>query len=395
MPDTFLEQFYQHKDSPKAALICGNVSLTYAQLYRRCQALAARLRAQGIGLTSTEPDYYDIFDPYGAEHPPWVILISKRSTDAVVGAIATLMAGGAYVLIGDDAPEAYINHILEDTAATVVLHNDDFQTLENENYIPWPIIIPTENQIACAVYTSGSTGRPKGAVLEHRSINRMVAWQTEYMKPEGKTATAAFAPFGFIASLWELYWPLANGLTLHILTEDLRHDLFALEQYIEKNHISYLFLPPNLAEIFTQNYRGNALQYLRVAGGRLHSCGDPHGQYEILYSLGMSENGGSVTFHPIQKKIDKDLPIGRAFHQTRIYLEGTEGEMAVSGPSLFRGYLARKEETLLKLVPNPYSHEPGYEHMYLSGDLARENENGELIHLGHGHRIYFFCFFSK
>ncbi len=382
MQVTFLEQFMQYKESPETALICGDISLSYAQLYQRCQALAAKLRSRGIGLTSTEPEYYDIFEPQAAEHPPWVILISKRSADAVIGAIATFMAGGAFVLIGEDAPEAYINYILEDTAAAIVLRNADFFDLDVENSAFQPDIMPTETQIACAVFTSGSTGRPKGAVLEHRTLNQMITWQTEYMKPAGHTAAAAYAPFSFIASLWELFWPLAGGHTLHILTEDLRHDLSALAQYIEDNQISFLFLPPNVAEVFTRTYQGNALKFLRVAGGRLHSCGDPRGRYKILYSLGMSENGGCVTFYPIDREIVKDIPIGRAWHRTRIYLEGDQGEMAVSGPSLFRGYLARKEETMARLVTNPYSVEPGYEKMYLSGDLAWENENGEFIHMG-------------
>ncbi len=104
--------------------------------------------------------------------------------------------------------------------------------------------------------------------------------------------------------------------------EDTRHDLFKLQSYIESNDISYMFLPPNVAEVFTKTYEGSSLKYLRVAGGRLKSCGEPSGRYEILYSLGMSENGGSVTFKPIRRAMSGDIPIGTAWNQTEIYLVG-------------------------------------------------------------------------
>lgn len=380
MSISFLEQFDKHKTSQAPALICGSISLTYAELHVRSLALAAKLRSLGVGLDSTEPDVYDIFDPKSVRNSPWVIVISDRSADAVIGVIAAWMAGGAYVLMEKNAPDAYINGIVEDTAAAFIFR--DGEAYETEKIEGFTYAFPKESEIACAVFTSGSTGSPKGAVLEHRVINEMLRWQADYMKPAGWTATAAYAPFSFIAATWELFFPLANGLTLHILDDTLRHDLFALESYIEKNNISYLFLPPDVAEIFTGTYRGSALKYLRVAGGRLGSCGDPGGGYEIMYHLGMAENGGSVTFKSISNAMDCDISIGKPWKETRVYLDGETGEIAVSGPSLFRGYLSRKEETGRVRVKNPCGGEPEYEMMYLSGDLARPLENGEFVHMG-------------
>ncbi len=254
-------------------------------------------------------------------------------------------------------------------AASVVLRGGDFSAKGACEYID--IQIPQANEIACAVFTSGSTKQPKGAVLEHRAIDEMLFWQTSYMKPDGFSATAAYAPFGFIAALWELFFPLANGLTLHILGEAVRRDLIALERYIEANAVSYLFLPPNIAELFTRSYPGGALKYLRVAGGRLRSCAQPRG-YELMYHLGMAENGGSVTFSPIREAMSGDIPIGKPWNRTNIELDGETGEMLVSGPSLFRGYLSRPDETARRLTGGKYR----------SGDVARYNQYGELIHIG-------------
>ena len=376
MNPSFLELFEKHKNSHKAALVCGNVSLTYAELYKQCSAMASLLRSHGVGLCPTTPDCYDIYNPKAASHSPWVVIVSERGVNAIAGVIAAWMAGGAFVLIGSDTPDAYIKVIVTDTAAAVILRKNDFAMADS--YAKFIYKYPEENEIACAVFTSGSTGKPKGAVLEHRVINEMLRWQTEYMNPAaGWTATAAYAPFGFIAALWELFFPLANGLTLHILDEPTRHDLFALENYIETRDISYIFLPPNIAEIFTQTYKGKALKYLRVAGGRLKSCGSPsggsrRGGYEIMYHLGMAENGGSVTFNPIRSAMGGDIPIGKPWNRTVVRLEAETGEMIVSGPSLFRGYLLQPLETEQRLINSEYH----------SGDLARLNERGEFIHMG-------------
>jgi len=366
----FLELFEKYKRSQNVALVCGENSLTYEQLYSRCIALASNLRSRGVGLSSTIPDEYDILDPKSVEHSPWVIIISDRSVNAMIGIIAAWMAGGAFVLVAADTPHTVIGDIIEDTAVAVMLKNEEDFTAKE---VPedFQIKFPLKNEIACALFTSGSTGKPKGVILEHRTFNEMLEWQTGYMKPAGWTATASYAAFGFTAVLTELFLPLVNGLTLHILKEDIRHDLFKIIEYIETNNIAYLFMPPNVAEVFTQIYKGKALKYLRIASGRLKSCGKPTG-YEILYHLGMSENTGGVTFKSINEAMSGDIPIGMPWHNTKVRLDENTGEIIVSGPSLFRGYLSRPEETAKRLRNGEF----------YSGDLGRINEEGEFFHIG-------------
>lgn len=377
MNKTFLEHFITYKDSNNLALVCGDDAVTYKQLYQKASRLASFLRSKGVGELSTAADTYDIFKPHEAKSSPWVVIQSPRSINAIICVIATLLAGGAYVLMSDDAPREYVQNIIHDTNAAVFLDGHlDLSHKPIERKLPLP------GEIACAIFTSGSTGRPKGAVLEHKVIAEMLNWQLNYMKPKETMQTAAYAPFSFIANIWELFFPLASGQTLHILQDSVRHDLYSLETYIEKNDISYMFLPPDVAEIFTKIYKGKALKYLRVAGGRLNACGDIKARYEVLYSLGMSENGGCVTFKSLTEAVSGVIPIGKPFANTKVYLVGDKGEIAVSGPSLFRGYIGDKEQTEKVLVKNPYEDNAPYGSMYLSGDLAKLNEDHELVHCG-------------
>ena len=366
----FLEQFVKYKDANNVALICGEVSLTYAELYIRCTALASNLRSRGVGLGSTLPEDYDIFHPKAAKHSPWVIIISERSVNAVIGIIATWMAGGAFVLVDAQTHYAVIRDIIADTAVSVILKDDD-NFIATKTPDDFQIKFPLKNEIACALYTSGTTGKPKGVVIEHRAFNVMLKWLLGYITIRGSTATASYASLGSAVALTELFFPLINGLTLHILDESTRHDLFALENYIEKHNISFLFLPPDAAEVFTQQYKGKALKFLYITGGRLKSCDKPDG-YEIMYHLDMSENIGGVTFKSIFKAMDSDIPIGNPCYQTKVRLDESTGEIIVSGPTLFRGYLSRPDETAKYLRNGEF----------YSGDIGRIDENGEFFYVG-------------
>ena len=406
----------------RVAVRDGHRQLTFRELDILTSAIGARLRSMGLG-ASTTPDRYDIGTPDRAGVSPWVLVHTGRSVDVVVGLLSVLRAGGAYVCVPSGAPKVYIRQICETALATAILTDDPegisldgppclcfrdpalavdadpYLVQESAGFVPHP------RDLACAIFTSGSTGRPKGAVLEHQALSAMLAWQQSYMDLPSGSHTAAFAPFGFIASPWELLFPLASGMTLHILGEEQRKDPLALETSFEKHRIRYVFLSPEMAELFSHHCKGDSLRYVRVAGGPLRSC--PPTPYEILYSLGMSENGGSVTFLPIQQAWEKNIPLGGAFGPTRIYLvddenrivqPGRKGKMAISSPSLARGYLGMPERTAECFIANPFegeqvtgnpfignqvSGEPGdYDRLYLSGDLARQDENGMLVHCG-------------
>jgi surfactin family lipopeptide synthetase B/lichenysin synthetase B len=428
---SFLEQFYAcvEKYPDRPAVRDNRQQLTFRELDRRSCVVAGHLRSLGLG-ESTVPENYDIGHPETAKVSPWVIVLTGRTVDAAVGILSVLRAGGAYICVPSDAPEAYVRQIAQTAFVTAILTSGPgHQGVENVPCIDLTDLtdpgfyngslsdafgasnrfIPHPRDMATAIFTSGSTGRPKGAVLEHRVISSMLAWQKSHMDLPPGSHTAAFAPLGFIAAPWELFFPLASGMTLHILSETVRRDPLALEAYFERHNIRYVFFSPDMAEMFSHNCSGRSLRYVRVAGGPLRSCSRT--PYEILYSLGMSENGGSVTFLSIQEAYESNIPLGGAFGNSRIYLvddqnnmvpPGEMGTMAISSPSLARGYLGMPERTRDCFIANPFTQvqpsvytpspegsssfygtdSSAYNRLYLSGDLARLDENGMLVHCG-------------
>ena len=56
---------------------------------------------------------------------------------------------------------------------------------------------------------------------------------------------------------------------------------------------------------------------------------------------------------------------------------GTEGELCIAGPGVGRGYVNLPQKTKEKFVKDELG-----EHMYLAGDLAKLDENGNIVCLG-------------
>ncbi len=85
------------------ALVCGDESLTYAELDARANSLARHLKSLGVGR--------DIA----------VGLSVKRSLELVVAALAIMKAGGAYVPLDPTYPRVRRGFMIEDTHAPVIV----------------------------------------------------------------------------------------------------------------------------------------------------------------------------------------------------------------------------------------------------------------------------------
>ncbi len=193
--------------TPEAvALVFENETLTYADLNARANAIAARLRAMGVGP--------------GAH----VGLFLRRSPDLLAGALGILKAGGAYVPLDPAYPADRLAYYVQDSGAGVIVTQPDLagslpdtgaRVLELDGAIP-----PEPDNVdggagpgdlAYLIYTSGSTGRPKGVMVEHRNVANFLAGMDDRIDHASGSVWLAVTSLNFDISVLELFWTLARG----------------------------------------------------------------------------------------------------------------------------------------------------------------------------------------
>ncbi|MDQ3318011.1 MAG: AMP-binding protein, partial [Actinomycetota bacterium] len=97
----------QARETPDAtAVVDANTTLTYAELDRRADALAAHLRSTGV-----VPDAA-------------VGVYMERCVEYVVAILAAMKAGGAYVPLELAYPASQLEDVLSDCEPSVVLTKD-------------------------------------------------------------------------------------------------------------------------------------------------------------------------------------------------------------------------------------------------------------------------------
>jgi amino acid adenylation domain-containing protein/non-ribosomal peptide synthase protein (TIGR01720 family) len=368
------------------AVSIGSSHLSYGELL----AGAARLAAYLSGLGS------------GPERP--VGVLAERSPELVVALLAVLRSGGAYVPLDPALPAERMELLIREAGVHVVLTAG---ALEGPPRLPCPVIdlssVPlaadpaahrrpavTPDGLAYVLFTSGSTGKPKAVAVPHRGLMNLVRWTEAAFRLTPASRVSQVAAFGFDALGWE-FWPaLAAGGCVSIVDDDTRLSPAELREWLVTQRIEVSFVPTPLAELMlTGPWPSDALlRTLLVGGDRLSAAPqDPPG-FEIINNYGPTESSVVSTSGRVAPDGAGAPAIGRPIDQARVYLVdgslhpvplGAPGELALGGPGLARGYRGRPALTAARFVPDPFREG---ERLYLSGDLGRFGDRGEIHFLG-------------
>jgi amino acid adenylation domain-containing protein len=386
------------------AVVDRGLTLTYGELNARANRLARHLRRLGVGPERVVP------------------LLLGRSAETVVGALAVLKAGGAYLPIDPQYPADRIAFMIEDAGASLVLTRSDLADLLPDSAsgsvgrllldlrggtgtvwerlgavriadlddLPAPDVDPAG--LAYVIYTSGSTGRPKGVAVRHGGLSNLVHWHLQTYEMTSADRGALIAGPSFDASAWELWSCLAAGARLLVPDEADRLLPERLAGWLRQSRVSVCFLPTPLAEALL-TLDGMDLPDLRAVltgGDRLHRPARPTLPFPLINHYGPTENTVVATCAPVTAGGDHDPTLGRPIANACVYLLdaagrpvpiGVPGELCIGGEGLARGYLGQPALTAAKFVPDPLSGEAGAR-LYRTGDLARLLPSGELVFLG-------------
>ncbi|ARU62806.1 hypothetical protein CBW65_18885 [Tumebacillus avium] len=391
LQDTLIHHSFERQaaQTPDAtALVVGETRLSYAQLNRQANAVAARLQQLGVVPGALVGIYMD------------------RSADMVIGMLGVLKAGGAYVPLDPAYPQERVLYTMEDAKLAVLLTqahllHDLPEHGAEKLCLPLPetelaaddnlTSAVIERDLAYVIYTSGSTGRPKGVAIEHRSAATMIEWaKAEFSQAE--LAGVLFATsICFDLSVFELFVTLAAGGTV-LLAENALH----LPELAARDDVTLInTVPSAIAELLRLNAIPSSVRTVNLAGEALplHFVQKLYalGTVEKVYNLyGPSEDTTYSTYAMIDRETATAPVIGRPLPNTQAYLldahlqpvpTGVAGQLYLAGDGLARGYLGRDDLTAEKFIGDPFSAAPDAR-MYATGDLARWLPDGNLEYLG-------------
>src|SRR5439155_14654903 len=241
--DKWVQELFevQVERTPDAiAVDFNNDKLTYGQINARANQLAHHLKNIGVG-----PDSL-------------VGICIERSLEMMVGLLAVLKAGGAYLPIDPSYPSDRVAFMLEDASVAVLLTqsglidklpphtasllclDSDWQLMAKQPTAN-PVASVTAENLAYVIYTSGSTGKPKGAMISHRGLSNYLSWCMEaYQVAEGRGAPV-HSSIPFDLTVTSLFAPLIVGRTVFLLSDGIQALAGALRA---RNHYSLVKITP-------------------------------------------------------------------------------------------------------------------------------------------------------
>ena len=179
------------------------------------------------------------------------------------------------------------------------------------------------------VYTSGSTGVPKGGQTEHRNWVAFCLMHQKNFNITAESRVTAYASFGFDASPMEIYATLTIGAELHIIPEEMRLDLVALNEYFEQHQITNAFMTTQVAYQFATSIENHSLKTLMTGGEKMPSVTPPQ-SYKLINAYGPSETVCYVTTYWVKEQ-QQNIPIGKAIKNSKLYIVDKQGHRLPTG----------------------------------------------------------------
>lgn len=393
--ENFIYLFAQQvKANPSTVLVASGIQkITYSEIDKRSDAVANRLRMNGI------------------KKGQLVGLCSSLDIDFVTCMLGVIKSGGVYFPLDPTYPQSRLNYMLRDGKPSIILAQKQFFNLfQNYNIlaIEEPLFEGTgtleqarieiyPEDLAYVIYTSGSTGNPKGIMVTHGSLPNVATAHRAYYPPNIKMLISGGVCFD--ASLLVIFHALINGSPIHLFDYNPKEPAGKLLDFIKSNAIEYMIcVPSHYLKLLQENCKLPSLKCVSLTGENLpSSLSSLHSELApnaVLYNeYGPSECAIGTTIAEIynpQTKTIRKVTVGKPLPNTRVYIldanqkevpVGVKGEIYVSGVGLAKGYLNNEPLTDQRFVRLRLSGNKSLR-LYRTGDYGRFLEDGELEFLG-------------
>ncbi len=368
----FIQEFYKicQQFPQHVAIKEGEQTIQYQELLDRVMAVSHEIRKK----ETKQP----------------VLIYIEKSIDYVVSVLATWWSGKAFVPLSNELPEERVEFIIKETKTELVLTNQisDFngikiinpQKIDDTNNSGFFFPTYQKKDLAYIFFTSGSTGKPKGVMVQHQGLMLVLKAQIEAFELTEQTQSLWYLSHLFDASLSDLGTSLLVGACLHIVPKTTLLNLTKFYQYLHKEQISYIDIPPSVLSSLSPHEVPNSLETLVIGG---ESCSQNTinqwiNKVNLINVYGPTEatictSFAKCKYQNIQGYWSNIGPpvAGNIYH---IF----DGELYIEGQTLALGYLNNKELTREKFVIR------NGKRLYKTGDAVKKDSQGKYHFL---HRI--------
>lgn len=417
-----LHQLIQHQECvrpDRTALIHGNDSWNYRELYNLVRQAAAGLVAAGL----RKGERIAIYLP--------------KQLETVVSFFAASACGAVFVPINPLLKPAQIAHIINDCKARLLITSGErwqqissavsdceslSKTFLTSPHTPetdpaglriamhaWQDLLTAtavdavdtalvqnglDCDLAAILYTSGSTGQPKGVVLSHRNMMVGAESVSTYLRNTPEDRLLAVLPFSFDYGLSQLTTAFRVGASVALMDYLLPRDVIkALSRYQITGLAAVPPLWHQLAALEWPEDVQQCLRYLTNSGGAMPQSTTqklqaalPHTQIFLMY--GLTEAFRSTYLPPDQVSV-RPTSMGKAIPNAEILVVREDGslcdanevgELVHRGPLVSQGYWNDPVKTAERFKPAPGqpAELPLTEIAVWSGDQVYRDEEGFL-----------------
>ena len=390
----------KYKD--KTALIFHDKELTYGELDRWSDEVAAYLKKNGIGRKNNVGVWW------------------QRGFELHAAILGIVKAGATYVPVDREIPAERVEVILEEVGAAACFSmqqlNVECKMLQVPTAPPEPSPEgrafkvspaggdlpagqaglesakggaggPIGSDCAYVLYTSGSTGKPKGIPISHKQICHLVrAEQTIFnISDQDKV----YQGFSVSFDMWceETWISYFAGATIWVADNTTSKAIDELSDTLNKERITILHAVPSLLAVME-----DSIPSLRLVNAGGEACTPQvlakwaKNGIKFYNSYGPTETTVTATIARLQPGdnivIGDPLPnynLAVVDEKLDILPFGEAGELIITGPGLSSGYVKLPQLTSEKFIKKPASMSglPG-DRIYRTGDAAIINKDGSV-----------------
>jgi amino acid adenylation domain-containing protein len=388
------------------AVVAGERRLTYAELDRAVDGVAAGLRELGV------------------DRGDRIAVVLPNGVEAAVALYAVARSGGAFLPLNPSIKQDKLTYVLQNSGAAGLICDGSLTGLADAALGEAPMArfavgagarigdgpllselagsaavaeagaAPIDVDLASVIYTSGSTGVPKGVTLTHRNMSFAAASIIEYLGMHAGDRVLCVVPLSFDYGLFQLLMSVRVGATI-VLEPGFTFPGHVVE-LLERERITGLPGVPTVFEVLTA-LRGLSerelpeLRYLTNTGAALSASTIaairrtfPRARLFSMYGLTECKR---VSYLPPEQLDERPDSVGVPIPGTEVWIEDDEGrevapgevgELMVRGTHVMQGYWGDPEATAERLRPGRWP----WESTLATGDLFWRDDEGFLYFVG-------------